>query len=95
MRAWALLVTGHTEEALESARTAVRRPHAQHWAWATLCSVLGHLDRRGEVASARAELLRLKPDFSVRFVREYVYYNKVGEHLDHYIDGLVKADVPQ
>jgi len=95
MRAWALLVTKKYEEAAISARTAVRRPNAQHWAFATLCSVLGHQGQIDEAAAALAELQSRKPDFSARFVREYVYYNKKPEHLEHYIAGLIKAGLPE
>jgi hypothetical protein len=38
-------------------------------------------------------LLERKPDFSARFVREYVFYNKVKAHLDYYIEGLGKAGI--
>jgi TolB-like protein/Flp pilus assembly protein TadD len=95
MRAWALLVTKKYDEAAISARTAVRRPNAQHWAFATLCSVLGHQGQIDEAAAALAELQSRKPDFSARFVREYVYYNKKPEHLEHYIEGLIKAGLPE
>ncbi len=95
MRAWALLVMGLDEEAAKSARTAVRRPNAQHWAYATLCAVFGHLGRLDEARAARDEMLRRKSNFSIGFVRKFVYYNKVSEHLERYIDGLRKAGVAE
>jgi TolB-like protein len=95
MRAWALLVSGRAEEALGSARASVRRPHAQHWAYATLCVVLARLGRYDEIPPIREELQRRMPGFSARFVREYVFYNKVPAHLDLYIKGLLDAGLPE
>jgi TolB-like protein/Flp pilus assembly protein TadD len=95
MRAWALIVLGRHEEALISARTSVRRPNAQLWAYATLSSVLGHLDLRDEARLAREEVLKRKPNFSLGFVRRFVYYNKVPAQLERYIDGLRKAGLPE
>ncbi len=69
----------------------MQRPNAQHWAYATLSSVLGHIGRFDEARAARDELLKRKPDFSTDFVRKFVYYNKNPDHLERYIEGLVKA----
>lgn len=93
MQAWALIVMGKDHEALKSARTAVRSSNAQYWAYATLCAALGHLGRLDEVKTAKRELLKHRPDFSISFVRKSVYYNKVSAHLDRYVDGLRKAGV--
>jgi tetratricopeptide (TPR) repeat protein len=94
MRAWALLVMGRYEEAAKSARMSVRKPNADLWAYATLSAVLGHLDLFDEVRIAREELLKRKPDFSLSFVRRFVYYNKIPAHLERYIDGLRCAGLP-
>jgi TolB-like protein/DNA-binding SARP family transcriptional activator len=95
MRAWALVASERDEEALVSARVSVRRPHAQHWAYATLCVALARLGRYDEIPPVKAELLRRMPDFSVRFVREYVFYNKEPAHLESYIEGLLDAGLPE
>ena len=95
MRGWALLVVGRYEEAADSARMSVRRPNADLWAHATLCAALGHLGHLDEARAARDKLLERKPDFSLGFVRRYVYYNKVPAHLDVYLDGLRKAGLPE
>ena len=91
MRAWALLVIGHDEEAAKSAHASVQRPNAQHWAYATLSATLGHLGRLEDARAALDELLKRKPDFSADFVRRFVYYNKNPDHLERYIEGLKKA----
>ncbi len=93
MKAWALLVMGRYDAALAPASSAVRRPNAQFWAHATYTAALGHLGRREEAAAARGELLRRNPDFSADFVRRAVYYEKVPEQLERYIEGLEKAGV--
>lgn len=94
MRAWALLVMGRYEEAAESARLSVRKPNADLWAYATLSAALGHLDRLDEASLARAELLKRQPDFSLGFVKCFVFYNKNRAHLERYLDGLRKAGLP-
>jgi TolB-like protein len=94
MRAWALIVLGRYEEAAESARVSVRKPNADLWAHATLCAALGNLGRLDEAEAARGKLLNRKPDFSLGFVRRFVYYNKVPTHLEVYLDGLRKAGLP-
>ncbi len=94
MRAWALVVMGQYEEAAKFARMSVRRPNADLWAYATLSAALGQLDLRDEARIARDELLKRKPEFSLGFVRRYVYYNKVPDHLERYIDGLRRAGLP-
>jgi len=91
MRAWALLVMGQYEEAAKSARLSVRRPNAQIWAYATLCTVLGHLGDLDEARASLDELLKRRPDFSTDFVRKFVYYNKNPAHLERYIEGLKNA----
>jgi TolB-like protein/cytochrome c-type biogenesis protein CcmH/NrfG len=95
MRAWALLMCGRGEEALDSARASVRRPHAQHWSYATLCVVLARLGRYDEIPPFREELQRRMPDFSARFVREHVFYYREPAHLDVYIRGLLDAGLPE
>ena len=95
MRAWALVVMRQYEEAAKFARMSVRRPNADLWAYATLSAALGQLDLRDEARIARDELLKRKPEFSLGFVRRYVYYNKVPDHLERYIDGLRKAGLPE
>jgi len=95
MRAWALIVMGRHVEAAESARIAVRKPNADIWAYSTLGAALGHLGNIDEARSALEELLRRKPDFSVGFVRRFVFYIKIPDQLELYLDGLRKAGVPE
>jgi len=95
MLAWALLVVGRYEEAAKSARMSVRRPNADLWAYATLSAALGCLNLLDEARAAREELLKRRPDFSLGFVKRFVFYNKIPDHLERYLDGLRKAGLPE
>jgi TolB-like protein/Flp pilus assembly protein TadD len=94
MRAWALLILERDEEALDSARTAVRKPNADVWAHATLCAALGQLGKLQEAETARKELLKRMSDFSCDFVKRSVYYYKEPNQLARYLEGLIKAGLP-
>jgi adenylate cyclase len=95
MLAWACLQTKRYEVAVEWSSKAIRRPNAEFWAYANLAAALGHLGRRNEAIVALGELLRRNPDFSPKFLRKHVYYNRVPDHLEHYIDGLRKAGLAE
>jgi TolB-like protein len=95
MRAWALLVLGRHNDAAGSAHIAVRKPNADIWAYSTLGAALGHLGHLDEARSALEELLKRKPDFSLGFVRRFVFYNRDPDHLELYLDGLRKAGLPE
>jgi len=95
MLAWACLQTKRYEVAVEWSSKAIRRPNAEFWAYANLAAALGHLGRRDEAIVALGELLRRNPDFSPKFLRKHVYYNRVPDHLEHYIDGLRKAGLAE
>jgi TolB-like protein/cytochrome c-type biogenesis protein CcmH/NrfG len=95
MRAWTLLVMGRHDEAVVSARIAVRKHNADIWAYSTLGAALGHLGYRDEAKSALEELLKRKPDFSVGFVRQFVFYDRIPDHLELYLEGLRKAGLPE
>jgi TolB-like protein/Tfp pilus assembly protein PilF len=100
---WAFLMYGSIahlfmrkhKEASEWASEAVRVPNSHYWANAALVSALGHLESSEDaVAAAVAELLRLRPDFTCRFARERLFYLRSEDQVNHYIEGLRKAGVP-
>ncbi len=86
---------GQFEGAERLAQSAIRRPGAQYWAYATLASALGHLGRIEEARLVVEKLLELKPDFS-RDYFERVYISVDRSFLAIYFEGLRKAglDVP-
>lgn len=82
------------ETAAQWARDAVRVPNAPFWADATLVAALGHLDQPEEARAAAANLLRAFPDFTCSFARHHFFYVKDKSQVDHYVDGLHRAGVP-
>ena len=93
-RALAHLILREHEAALDWARQALRQPSAEITAYTIYASSLGHLGDRVEGRTAIAELLRRKPDFSVELLREAVPFKNPSE-LDHVIEGLRKAGLPE
>jgi hypothetical protein len=87
------LFRGEFDDAAAWARKSVRIPNAQYWAQAHLVAALGHLDDPEQAKSAVSELLVTKPEFSVAFAREHLFYLKREEQMDLYLDGLKKAGV--
>jgi TolB-like protein/class 3 adenylate cyclase/Flp pilus assembly protein TadD len=81
------------EEAASWARKAVQTPNAQYWAQAHLVAALGHLGDQTLAARAVRDLLEIKPDFSLDFARERLFYLKRADQLETYLDGLRKAGV--
>jgi TolB-like protein/class 3 adenylate cyclase len=90
-RSLAHLFRGEFDQAVFWARNAVRIPNAQYWARAHLVAALGHLGDRVQAASAVADLLQVKPDFSISFAREHLFYLKRADQLETYLTGLSKA----
>jgi TolB-like protein/class 3 adenylate cyclase/Tfp pilus assembly protein PilF len=82
------------EEAASWARKAVRTPNAQYWARAHLVAALGHLGDERQAESAVKELIQSKPEFSIEFAKEHLFYVKRPDQIETYIDGLRKAGVP-
>ena len=92
-RSLAHIFRGEFEEAVSWARKAVRTPNAQYWARAHLVAALGHLGDERQAESAVKELIQSKPEFSVEFAREHLFYVKRPDQIETYIDGLRKAGV--
>lgn len=92
-RSLAHLFCGEFDEAASWARKAVQTPNAQYWALAHLVSALGHLGDKVQAESALGRLMQIKPQFSVAFAKEHLFYLKRQDQLDTYFDGLRKAGV--
>ena len=92
-RSLAHLFRGEFDSAVEWARKAIQVPNVQYWARAHLVSALGHLDQDAERKDAVRELLRVKPEFSINFAREHLFYLKRDDQIETYIDGLRKAGI--
>jgi adenylate cyclase len=81
--------------AAEWAKKAARVPNSHYWANAALVAALGHLNRPDETRSAVQELLLRRPGFSCSFAKSHLFYLKDPAQIEHYVDGLRKAGVPQ
>jgi hypothetical protein len=87
------LFRGEFEDAALWARKSVQTPNAQYWACAHLVSALGHIGDTSEMRSAVGDLLQAKPEFSIAFAREHLFYIKRSDQLDIYLTGLRKAGI--
>jgi TolB-like protein/class 3 adenylate cyclase len=90
-RSLAHLFRGEFDQAAHWARNAVRIPNAQYWARAHLVAALGHLGDQVQAASAVTDLLQIKPDFSISFARDHLFYLKRTDQIETYLTGLSKA----
>ena len=89
--ALAFILLGQLERAVEWARKAILVPNCQYWARAHLAAALGYLGRVAEAAATLAELKKLRPGFSLAFVREQLFYLESSEQIEHYLEGLRRA----
>jgi len=89
--ALAFVLVGRYVQAVEWASQAMLVPNCQYWAQAHLVAALGHLGRTTEATSALAELKKLRPEFSLAFVREQLLYLESGEQVEQYLEGLRRA----
>lgn len=82
-------------EAARWARRSIQIPKALYWAYAHLVSALGHIGDEDQIGLALADLKRIKPEFTIQFARERLFYLKREEQLDLYLSGLRKAGVSE
>ncbi|MEP3276225.1 MAG: winged helix-turn-helix domain-containing protein [Stappiaceae bacterium] len=80
-------------EAVTWARKSVQVPNAQYWARAHLVSALGHIGDEIQAEKALGELRKVKPEFSLDFAKEHLFYLKRADQMDMYLEGLKKAGV--
>jgi TolB-like protein/class 3 adenylate cyclase len=92
-RSLAHLFRGEFESAAEWARKAVQVPNVQYWARAHLVSALGHGGNAAQTEDAVRELMRVKPEFSIKFARQHLFYLKRAEQIEIYTEGLRKAGI--
>jgi TolB-like protein/class 3 adenylate cyclase/Tfp pilus assembly protein PilF len=64
LRAWARILLGDYESAVDDSRRAIRHPEAAFWPHAHLASALGHLGKHDEAKIALEKLLEINPDFT-------------------------------
>ncbi len=93
-RSLAHLFMKQHEAAAEWAQKAILVPNCHYSANANLVTALGHLGRIDDMQVAVEELLRKKPGFSCSLARKNLFYIKSSAQLEHYLDGLRKAGLP-
>ena len=94
MRALALLLIKQHEEAAEWAGKSVQLPRVEFWAYTVLSSSLGYLGRSDESRAALDEALRIQPALTTAFIKETLPFKNTNV-LEHFLDGLRKAGLPE
>ncbi len=92
-RSLAHLFRDEFADAVSWARKSVAIPNAQYWASAHLVAALGHLGDSKQAGLAVAKLNQIKPEFSLDFAREHLFYLKRTDQIEMYLEGLKKAGV--
>ena len=95
IRAIALSQLGRHDEAIQLGREAVRKPHAKFWAHVNLLSALGHTERAAEAEDILRQLLALRPDVNIDFVKYAMDYYQDEKKLEYYLDGLRNSGLPE
>jgi TolB-like protein/Flp pilus assembly protein TadD len=95
LRAMAHFSLGELESAELFARHAVRPANATYWPFATLVAVLGASGKTAEANIAVERLLERKPNYSVTFAREDLFFCADDHFIDRYLDGLRRAGISE
>lgn len=93
-RSLAHTILGDCEAAVHWARSATLVPNAHYWSHAILISSLA---RSGDLEAAQGHvpaLMRARPGFSCEFARARLFFVRIPEHREAFLDGLKRAGVP-
>ncbi|WP_455219917.1 winged helix-turn-helix domain-containing tetratricopeptide repeat protein [Kaarinaea lacus] len=93
--AQALLFKKDFEKALQYTERASAIPNCQYWTTAHMAVALAYLNREPETKNAVKRLLQQNPHFSIAFAKEKLFYLKMPEQIELYLEGLKKAGVPE
>ncbi|KPJ90965.1 MAG: hypothetical protein AMJ55_12640 [Gammaproteobacteria bacterium SG8_15] len=93
--AQALLFQKDFEKALQYSERASAIPNYQYWTTAHMAVALAYLGREQEAQQTVKRLLQQNPNFSITFAREKLFYLKMPEQIELYINGLQIAGVPE
>ena len=91
----AAFVAGRDGEAAEWAMKTVQANPAFPAGYRTLAASLGNLEQLPEAIAAREKLQALLPDLTIAQLRESLPYFKDPAMLEHYLDGLRNAGLPE
>jgi adenylate cyclase len=92
-KAIALYMLQRYEEALDCSHRAQQYPITAIWAHMGELATLGVLNRQEEAQEALERALILQPDLSISFVKQALPITHAAS-MEHFIDGLTKAGVP-
>ena len=93
--ALALLFKKEFEKALQWLDKAATIPNYQYWTIAHRIVALVYLDQVETAKHNADKLRRLNPKFCLQFAREKLFYLKMPEQIELYMDGLKKAGIPE
>jgi len=96
-RAQALFLLGDLKEAEEFGIKATQQPNATYWPFATLAATLGMSGQLTKASAVVKELLRRKPDYNCRYIRQDFFFWNESEKRDVaelYVEALTRAGVP-
>jgi TolB-like protein len=82
------------DKAVEWSKSALRHQNVSWPSAANLASALSHLGRQDEARRALDEMQRLQPGTTISFIRDHTTVTNSG-YMDHLIDGLRKAGLPE
>ena len=89
--AQALIFKKDFEQAVLYTEHASAMPNHQYWTTAHKAVALAHLGRDQEAKQTVKKLLQQNPRFSLAFAKEKLFYLKMPEQKEMYIEGLKKA----
>ena len=96
-RAQALFLLGDLKKAEEFGIKATQQPNATYWPFATLAATLGMSGQPAKASAVAKELLRRKPDYNCRYIRQDFFFWNESEARDVaelYVQALTRAGVP-
>ena len=93
MRAFSLVLTKDYEGAVEWGRKGIRDNTKMFWPYVHVASALGHLGRSEEAKRVVADLLQVKPGFSMPTIDQTIKIRYAADR-EHLLDGLRKAGLP-
>ena len=93
--AQALLFKKDFQKALQDTERASAIPNCQYWTTAHMAVALAYLDREQEAQNTVKRLLQQNPQFSIAFAKEKLFYLKMPEQIELYLNGLKIAGVPE
>ena len=83
------------EKALQYTERASAIPNCQYWTTAHMAVALAYLNREQDAKNAVKRLLQQNPAFSIAFAREKLFYLKMPEQIELYLEGLKMAGAPE